>query len=110
MFTNEDRHEVAERLRILATHKEVDKEFVEDVLGLYMGGCIDGYDPVSVVHVADLIEPEPERTCELEHAEWDDGQCTWGCKCILCGNKFEHESGTTWNYCPHCGAKVVNND
>lgn len=57
MPNDEERREVAARLRILATHREVDKEFVEDALGLYMGECVDGYDPVSVNELADLIDP-----------------------------------------------------
>lgn len=40
MPTNEERQRVADSLRILgilASNREVDKELVEDVLGLYMG-------------------------------------------------------------------------
>lgn len=59
MPTNDERREVAARLRRLSGHREVDKEFVHEALGLYMGECVDGYDPVSVSELADLIEPEP---------------------------------------------------
>lgn len=59
MPTNEERQRVADSLRIFASYREVDKELVEDALGLYMGECVDGYYLVSVVHVANLIEPEP---------------------------------------------------
>lgn len=58
-------------------------------------------------HLAAFIDPEPELTCEFKKVSWDDGQCTWGCKCSACGHRFEHETGITWNFCPHCGAKVV---
>lgn len=47
------------------------------------------------------------RECKLEECEWGNGQCTWGCRCTACGDKFEHTSGITWNFCPNCGAKVV---
>lgn len=47
------------------------------------------------------------RECKLEECRWDNGQCTWGCRCTACGDKFEHTSGITWNFCPNCGAKVV---
>lgn len=47
------------------------------------------------------------RECKLEECIWDNGQCTWGCRCTACGDKFEHTSGITWNFCPSCGAKVV---
>lgn len=46
------------------------------------------------------------RECKLEECRWDNGQCTWGCRCTACGDKFEHTSGITWNFCPNCGAKV----
>lgn len=46
-------------------------------------------------------------TCELKHASWDDGQCTWGCICSACDAHFEHETGIGYNYCPNCGAKVI---
>ena len=128
MPTNEERREVADRLRILAGHREVDKELVEDTLGLYMGECVDGYDPVSVVHVADLIEPEPERTCKFIHHECrhpnekdscDKYQdCEWSCakdslycsscdKCVAVsfGEQFKVKK---YSFCPYCDAKVVN--
>lgn len=47
------------------------------------------------------------RECKLEECEWGNGQCTWGCRCTACGDKFEHTSGITWNFCPNCGAKVA---
>lgn len=47
-----------------------------------------------------------ERTCTLRHVRWDDGQCTWGCKCSACGDRFEHETGECWNYCPYCGSRI----
>ena len=47
------------------------------------------------------------RECKLEECEWGNGQCTWGCRCTACGDKFEHTSGITWNFFPNCGAKVV---
>ena len=110
--TNEERREVAARLRVLSSHREVDKELVEDALGLYMGECIDGYDPVSVMELADLIEPEPERTCRMEY---DPVHCDY--VCTACGEW--HNTGMydacdaddmvllrPYRYCPKCGARV----
>ena len=57
--------------------------------------------------LADLIEPGPERTCRMRDAHWDDGRRTWGCICSECGAKYERKSGKWMNYCPNCGAKVV---
>ena len=109
MTTDDERREVAARLRRLCGHREVDKEFVHEALGLYMGECVDGYDPVSVSELADLIEPE-ERTCHMRDAHWDDGQCTWGCICSECGAKHEHKRGKWLNYCSNCGARVTGDE
>lgn len=97
MPTNDERREIAARLRRLSGHREVDKEFVHEALGLYMGECVDGYDPVSVSELADLIEPE-ERTCRMI----DNGVelC-----CSECDGRHAYDDEP--NYCMRCGAKVV---
>lgn len=49
-----------------------------------------------------------ERTCRLEADTWDTGgECTWGVRCTSCGTQHSLEKGYGWRYCPHCGAKVV---
>lgn len=116
--TNEERREVAARLRVLSSHREVDKELVEDALGLYMGECIDGYDPVSVMGLADLIEPGSEWTCRklpplnsgdrytltLKYASGLEYSETLAyARCSECGTHFCAD----FAYCPNCGAKVV---
>ena len=97
MPTNDERREVAARLRRLSGHREVDKEFVHEALGLYMGECVDGYDPVSVSKLADLIEPE-ERTCRMI----DNGVelC-----CSVCDRRHGYDDEP--DFCMGCGAKVV---
>lgn len=110
MPTNEERRRVADSLRILgilASNREVDKELVEDVLGLYMGEY--GYDPVSVVLVANLIEPEQERTCTITHAVFNEGDPTgeyeaWNCS--HCG-ELPYDDADSFSYCPCCGTKVA---
>lgn len=102
MPTNEERREVAARLRRLSGHREVDKEFVHEALGLYMGECVDGYDPVSVSKLADLMEPE-ERTCRIydtDH-EFEDS-----IRCDACQMTFRRP-WQPFKFCPNCGAKVV---
>lgn len=59
MPTNEERREVAARLRVLASHKAADEELTLDALGLYRGNNIEGFDTHCVMELADLIEPEP---------------------------------------------------
>lgn len=107
--TDEERREVAARLRVLASHREVDKEMFHDAIGVWPGGCIDGYDPVGVMHLADLVEPAPERTCraEQDYEAMDDGipDCRiWRCER---GEKFPFWRGLKPIYCPLCGAKVI---
>lgn len=107
MPTDDERREVAARLRRLSGHREVDKEFVHEALGLYMGECVDGYDPVSVSKLADLIEPE-EWTCRLAYDMVNDDMV-----CSSCGARLdmiaysELETLGQMRYCPVCGAKVV---
>ena len=51
-----------------------------------------------VMHLADLIDPEPERTCRYEHIEG-----TW--YKTSCGERYD--GVVPPNYCPNCGAEVV---
>ena len=56
---------------------------------------------------AEIWNKRVERTCKMKKARWDDGQCTWGVICSACGEKHEHEFEYSFNFCPTCGAKVV---
>lgn len=125
MVTNKERREVAARLRILCGHREVDKEFVHEALGLYMGECVDGYDPVSVSELADLIEPEPERTCRVVTdkntvSQTQEAHTKYCSECSYVFGREQHRQLLPGldeefvlhavqipNYCPNCGAKVV---
>ena len=104
-----ERHEIAKRLRILASHAPTDAELVNDLLGLYPGEYIDGYDPCNVQHLADLIEPK-ERTCQMKKKEPGYILSGWW-ECDKCGIVYPpcKEEIALWalQYCPHCGAKVV---
>lgn len=63
--------------------------------------CLDYED------AADAWNRRAERTCRMVRARWDDGECVWGCRCTACGDRFTYETGTTWRYCPACGARVA---
>lgn len=114
--TNEERREVAARLRVLASHREVDKEMFHDAIGVWPGGCIDGYDPVGVMELADLIEPKPERTCSAEERYYYDDSSPWPYYvCSECGERMNYreamdEDGDQYcemlPYCAGCGARV----
>ena len=99
MPTNDERREVAVKLRDMACRTNPSWPALMEALG-----CPGR--AVAVQYLADLIEPE-ERTCRMHDANWDDGQCTWGCICSECGAKHEHERSGWMNFCPFCGAKVV---
>ena len=57
--------------------------------------------------LAEAWNRRAERTCRMVRARWDDGECVWGCRCTACGDRFTYETGTTWRYCPTCGARVA---
>lgn len=115
MPTDEERREVAAGLRRLAEkHDGVTWFLVEKHTGLapderYMGSSV--YTSESVARLADLIEPEPERTCHPVHPERfdQDGRLHMLFhRCSLCGRDlpYEAEKGHC-GYCPNCGARVV---
>ena len=99
MPTNDERREVAARLRDYST-----RNFDESSPWLYMSKALTGsftaYDDASdlFTDLADLIEPE-ERTCKPVVAE--DG-ANEGCRvCSECGRLY-------WStpFCAYCGARV----
>lgn len=108
MITDDERKEVARGLRELETCLFDDGEYidcgeVEEALGLVND---DGawYRADGVMRLADLIEPEPERTCR------NTSPMSYKFTCSECHSsyRFGCEHGV-W-YCPFCGAKVVGND
>ena len=70
----------------------------------------DGHTPKQAIEriavLADLIEPEPERTCRLVMIApgwWECDECAQGIDWDSC-NENDPPSCT---YCPNCGAKVI---
>lgn len=108
MPTNDERREVAVKLRDMACRANPSWPALMDLLK-----CPGR--AVAVQYLADLIEPEPERTCRNIASEADR---EWGNPfiCSECGadphdaesyycgfSSGEHD----WRFCPSCGAKVV---
>ena len=101
MPTNEVRRDSARRLR------EIGKEIGEGALLWYhiskalgVDLTIGGESAANVL--ADLIEPEPERTC---HAVFDDSNWyKWICS--ECGQPIDRAD----NYCFSCEAKVIHDE
>lgn len=127
MATDDERREVARRLRELVPCLFDDGEYidcgeVEEALGLVND---DGswYKADGVMRLADLIDPEPELTCGLKYDSIADNYV-----CTCCGERFTFpmydaemptmaELGSLdsmfksvshhMKFCPHCGAGVV---
>lgn len=109
MPTNDERREVARRIRRIPEEgKPVAFNILARQLGLEFDPgfmCFSACTPESVMRLADLIEPEPERTCHrvmrgLKNAPgFVDGFCS----------ECWHMINEGAVYCEHCGAKVVRN-
>ena len=107
MISNDERREVAARLRNYENLRESSREspicaFL-DALGV---GYLDWKGVCS--RLADLIEPEPERTCKIENAgnvpeNIIEIETVWFCS--ECGSPIYNDM--TPSYCIYCGAKVV---
>lgn len=106
MPTDDERREVARRLRA------IDYDALKESLICVFLDAIGetGYlDWVGVAHrLADLIEPEPERTCRVKSVkEIDDYDgITFGEAVFTCGHSAEFVYCRP-DYCPTCGARVV---
>ena len=113
MPTTDERREVAARLRSVEADAYSCCETYYDALRDAVG-CGYGQDRQYMdfgERLADLIEPE-ERTCEM----YRDEEGNWHCRsCEDGSDKITGSDGTldswcdSWhpNYCPNCGAKVV---
>ena len=97
MPTNEERRDVAKELRYTASHSLNGYSFQRSVEGTVFGTIGDRPWRETLTRLADLIEPEPERTTLVDRRVPSDQFC------LNCGNNWDDD----WCYCPHCGAKVV---
>ena len=103
MPTNEERREVARRLR--ETSDEI-RYWYDTNPYWYVMKCIYGdvkiHDDNELFYrLADLIEPEPERTCNRVKL-YDTGG-VWYEGCSKCRNQLDDYDV----YCSKCGAKVL---
>lgn len=105
MPTNEERREVARKLRYIGEHGGPEWGTaaccIAECIGEDNYPLWGGSSPL-FTKLAYLIEPEPERTCKNESSK--PGIFT----CSYCGADFyDTEISGDWNYCPNCGAKVI---
>ena len=115
MISNEERHDVAARLRMLADENTVTATpSFNHVLFSALGGeppsppsvptlgDLEAYDKALLYRLADLIEPEPERTCHFRN----DGHGLLWCDADGCDYDMD-DCFPIPNYCPNCGSKLV---
>ena len=116
MPTNDERREVAAKLRNI-TDWECDMCFLEEILAACVGDAYVHYSGCQLDYrlmingLADLIEPEPERTCKGHRCEETDEWVCHKCGGSLAGYMFNTTRDgfvCVPNFCPSCGEKVVN--
>ena len=114
MPTNEERHDVAARLRDIGVKTWYtswhELYAIKNACGCYTGQ--DQHDVELKDRLADLIEPEPERTCTFSVYQTGDEHFP---TCSVCGYEDAREECEDYvgvvhyekRFCPNCGAKVV---
>lgn len=116
--TDEERREVAARLRAMCV---CGCRYAEQFCELLNETVMDAWDfhdfPDVAYRLADLIEPDPERTCRAEvlrFREDDDSQSAC-LVCSACGEKLRYREAAADDgepdyellpYCAGCGARV----
>ena len=102
MPTNEERRDVAARLRNYESLRESFKEspICGFINALGFGGYLDWKGVCN--RIANLIEPVPERTCRFRN----DGRGILWCDAEGCDYEMDDYFPIP-NYCPKCGAKAV---
>lgn len=119
MPTNDERREIAARLR--EKYGEQFGMFVPQAMEMQACNMLENLLDClpkrrdMFLDLADLIEPEPERTCAFTD-NWNDpdlplptcSACGWeaeetDCVCVIGGPMFQYGG----KFCKECGAKVV---
>lgn len=107
-ISNDERREVAHKLRDMNFEGSV---FLHEKMEMVGDAIGDSFSDILMNdftnRLADLIEPEPERTCRIEkHAESRGGRWAW-VYAFSCGHGFESYWHMNPRYCIVCGAKVM---
>ena len=111
MVNDKERCEVVAKLRNLNERVLDCREYEHRAICTVVGCWGDGeYSDMELKdRLADLIKPEPERTCRMEHKEGTD--CPF---CSHCGTKMDaytcewtEPMEYSYPFCYACGAKVV---
>lgn len=103
MVTNDERRAVAARIRELRKHAW-DESSVFDLLGCAVEECgLDDTDQL-FARLAELIDPDPDLTCELEPTASERTNApvrVYECDC--CGRSCDSVYAEDYVYCPYCG-------
>lgn len=117
MPTDDERRKVAAEMREYPAELTATLHPAEEALACYVldlmsiVGLEDGQVMGFFARLADLIEPEPERTCELE--------LTWSghtralvrtYECARCGKSCDRVYGEDYKFCPYCGRRSEHAD
>lgn len=104
MIADSERRAIAARLRELP-----DDSTYPDLIGAIADH--DGWYPAvdAADRLADLIEPEPERTCRVKSSHEVEGD---GCYAYFeyelnCGHEIVWGDQLPPSYCPECGRRVL---
>ena len=97
MPTNDERREIAARLRRACQHTFYSYEQLVDVLRgiIGTGNHGDHAHLMTLRRLADLIEPE-ERTCRIDRRVPDAPFCS----------ECSYDWNDDWSFCPNCGRRV----
>lgn len=110
MPTNEEHRKVANELRYTASHSLNGYGFQRAVEGIVFGTLEDRTWRKILERLADLIEPEPERTCHMTKYGPEYTFSGWWA-CSECGPVYppcdDVMAKLALKRCPNCGAKVV---
>lgn len=103
MISDEERREIADGLRRLAGGRHgtaVPDSEILDVLGISAADTPNRSDTRDVEILADIIDrPTTTRHGKFKTKYGSEVPC-----CEVCGYSI---GDTRWNYCPKCGAEVV---
>ena len=108
MVTDDERREVAERLRM---SDERDAAGFDCLLAEVVRGSEFCETPCEECHrrlaaeMADLIEPNPERTGYIEYKGQTESDPVGYAVCSECGDTLEACDNAS--YCPWCGVRLV---
>ncbi len=106
MISDEERREVAERLRNASARRGDAPWMVEDLMLALGFRCYEDGEDQLFDYLADLIDV-PTTVLDLtETTRTVHGEEVRGWECRECGQSCEEMYGS-YEYCPHCRRKVV---